>query len=129
PLHMLGFGRKGELDEKTMQTMAAQTGGKYYHAKNKKALVEIFENLSIQLHDDGIDEATLTKLAQQTGGQYYPAKNVQDLKFILEQVTQNIQKEEYAVTFASLRPSQDGTARNVTLKLDRRTEIAGQGLG
>ncbi len=121
PLHILGFGRKGELDEKTMQAMAAQTGGQYYHAKNEKALMEIFENLSIQLHDDGIDEVTLTRLAQQTGGQYYPAKNVQDLHFILEKVTQNIQKKEYAVTFPSLRQVRDGTARNVSLKLVRRS--------
>ncbi len=35
-LHMLGFGRKGELDEKAMQAMAAQTGGKYYHAATRK---------------------------------------------------------------------------------------------
>lgn len=121
PLHMLGFGRKGELDEKTMQEMADQTGGKYYHATNEKALLEIFENLSLQLHDDGIDERTLTKLAQQTGGQFFPAKNVQDLKFILEKVTQTIQKKEYAVTFPSLRQVKDGTARNVSLKLIRRT--------
>lgn len=120
PLHMLGFGRKGELDEKAMQAMAERTGGKYYHARNEKSLLEIFENLSIQLHDDGIDEATLTKLAQQTGGNYYPAKNVQDLQFILEKVTQSIQKKEYSVTFASARPVKDGTARNVTLKLVRR---------
>jgi VWFA-related protein len=120
-LFMLGFGRKGELDEKTMIEMASQTGGKYYHAQNEKALLEIFENLSIDLHDDGIDEATLTRLAKETGGQYYPAKNVQDLRFILEQVTQNIQKKEYAVTFPSLRQVKDGTARNVTLKLVRRT--------
>jgi VWFA-related protein len=120
-LFMLGFGRKGELDEKTMTEMATQTGGKYYHAQNEKALLEIFENLSIDLHDDGIDEATLTRLAKETGGQYYPAKNVQDLRFILEQVTQNIQKKEYAVTFPSLRQVKDGTARNVTLKLVRRT--------
>jgi VWFA-related protein len=120
PLYMLGFGRKGELDEKTMKAMADKTGGKYYHAKNEKALLEIFENLSIQLHDDGIDEATLTKLARQTGGQYYPAKNVQELKFILEQVTQNIQKKEYAVTFPSLRQVKDGTARSISLKLVRQ---------
>src|SRR5207237_2750696 len=59
-LHMLGLGRKGELDEKTMQEMATQTGGKYYHARNEKDLLEIFGNLSIHLHDEGIDEATLT---------------------------------------------------------------------
>ena len=122
-LHMLGFGRPGELDAKIMQEMAGQTGGKYYHAKNEKALLEIFENLSIQLHDDGIDETTLTQLAQQTGGQYFPAKNVQDLKFILEKVTQTITKKEYTVTFLSLRQVQDGTARNVSLKLRHGQDI------
>ncbi len=128
-LHMLGFGREGELDAKVMQEMAGQTGGKYYHAKNEKALLEIFENLSIQLHDDGIDEATLTKLAHDTGGQYFPAKNVTDLKLILEKVTQTIQKKSYEVTFPSLRQVKDGTARNVTLKLVRRGEAVSNLVG
>jgi VWFA-related protein len=129
PLHVLGFGRQRELDEKTMKRMADETGGKYYHAKNEKDLLEIFENLSIALHDDGIDEATLTKLARETGGQYFPAKNVQDLRFILEKVTQSIQRK-YAVTFPSLRQVKDGTARNVALKLVSRTgESAGNDAG
>lgn len=119
PLYMLGFGRENEIDDKTMKDMAQQTGGQYYHAKNEKALLEIFENLSIKLHDDGIDEDALTKLAVQTGGRYYPAKNVADLKLILESVTKNIQRKEYKETFPSLRQEKDGTARRVTLKLIR----------
>ena len=35
------------------------TGGKFYHANEQGQLLEIFENLSIQLHDDGIDEDAL----------------------------------------------------------------------
>ncbi|HMC63435.1 MAG TPA: VWA domain-containing protein, partial [Gemmataceae bacterium] len=50
PLYLLGFGREGELDQKTMEQMARATGGRYYHAKNEKALLDIFENLSIELH-------------------------------------------------------------------------------
>jgi VWFA-related protein len=119
-LYMLGFGRPGELDEEVMKQMAEQTGGRYYHAKNEKALLDIFENLSILLHDDGIDEVTLQNLARHTGGQYYHARKVGDLRFILEQVTESIQKKSYEVTFKSLRQVSDGTARRVTLKLVRR---------
>jgi uncharacterized protein with von Willebrand factor type A (vWA) domain len=119
PLYMLAFGRDGEIDETTMRRMAQATGGKFYHAKSKDALIEIFENLSIQLHDDGIDEDALKQIAKATGGQYYPAKNVTDLKFILEQVTQNIQRESHEIVFASLNQRADGTQRNVTLKLVR----------
>ena len=82
--------------------MADATGGKFFHAKSKDALIEIFENLSILLHDDGIDEAALERIARATGGPYYPAKNVTDLKFILEQVTQSIQHESHEIVFASL---------------------------
>jgi VWFA-related protein len=121
PLYMLGFGREGELDRGGMEKMASETGGRYYHAKNEKALLDIFENLSIELHDDGIDEIALKKLAGETGGQYYPAKNVTDLKLILEQVSQKIQQKQYLVTFKSLRQVRDGTARKVTLKLVRRS--------
>ncbi|NJM35961.1 MAG: hypothetical protein HC850_16160 [Rhodomicrobium sp.] len=35
-LYMLGFGPKGKLAEDVMMRMAAQTGGQYYHANNKK---------------------------------------------------------------------------------------------
>jgi VWFA-related protein len=119
PLYMLGFGRDGEIDDGKMRQMAAETGGKYYHAKTKDDLVEIFENLSIQLHDDGIDEVTLKQIAKETGGQYYPAKNVAELKLILEQVTKSIQRESYEIVFESLVQRTDGTQRNVTLKLVR----------
>src|SRR5207237_5249561 len=56
PLHMLGLGRPGDLDEGVMRQLASETGGTYHHARNERLLFEIFENLSIQLHDDGIDE-------------------------------------------------------------------------
>ncbi|MCI0643125.1 MAG: VWA domain-containing protein [Gemmataceae bacterium] len=130
PLYMLGFGRPGELDETTMKRMAAETGGRYYHAKNEKALLDIFENLSIQLHDDGIDEKSLTQLAHQTGGRYYPAKNVSDLSLIVESVSKSILQKSYEVTFPSLRQVRDGTARNITLKLVRRSgELASNQVG
>src|SRR5581483_6361018 len=40
PLHMLGLGRKGELNEEVMRRMAAQTGGTYHHASSQDALNE-----------------------------------------------------------------------------------------
>src|SRR5262249_52537254 len=79
------------------------------------------ENLSIQLHDDGINEDELMKLARDTGGQYYPAKNIEDLKFVLEQVTQVIQKEKREIVFPSLRQSLDGVPRRASLILIERT--------
>jgi VWFA-related protein len=120
PLYLIGFGRANEIDDGTMRTMAESTGGKFYHAKNKENLVFIFEDLSIQLHDDGIDEASLRKIASATGGQYYPAKNVSELKMILEKVTQNIQRESHEIVFKSLNQRADGMQRNVTLKLVQR---------
>jgi VWFA-related protein len=127
PVYLLGFGREGELDSQTMQSLADATKGTYFPAKNRDALLEIFEKLSILLHDDGIDEYTLTQLANKTGGQYYPAKNVADLKFIFERVTTTIQRQGYEVTYRSLNQRRDGTQRNVALKLIRRgTGSAGE---
>lgn len=120
PLHLLGFGRKAEIDHATMGRMAHETGGQYHHVTNKAALVEIFESLSIKLHDDGIDEYTLRQLASRTGGQYYPAKNVAELKFILENVSKSIQRHVYEITFPSLNQRRDGAQRAVGLKLVRR---------
>jgi Mg-chelatase subunit ChlD len=118
PLYLLGFGRANEIDDVTMRKMAESTGGKFYHAKNKDSLIEIFENLSIQLHDDGIDEDSLKKIARETKGQYYPAKNVAELKMILEKVTQSIPQKRYPpIIFESLNQRADGSKRDVTLEL------------
>jgi Mg-chelatase subunit ChlD len=125
PLYMLGFGRavEGELGVKVMSHMAQATGGEYFHAKNRDALVQIFEKLSIQIHDDGIDEVTLQQLAQKTGGQYYAAKNIKELDLILTRVTQSIPPKHYEITFPSLRQVRDGRARHVTLELIRRGQV------
>jgi VWFA-related protein len=120
PLYLLGFGRAHELDDAVMRKMAESTGGKYYHAKNKDALIEIFEFLSSSLHDDGIDEAKLKQIAKETGGQYYPAKNVSELKMILEKVAKSIQRKSHKIDYKSPIQSADGTLRNVSLKLVQR---------
>jgi len=44
-------------------SMAAETAYLPPCPQPPGAPIEIFENLSIQLHDDGIDEAALKKLA------------------------------------------------------------------
>ena len=129
PLYLLGFGRAGELDQKTMEHMAKSTGGRYYHAKNQQALLDIFENLSIELHDDGIDEIALKKLAGETVGLYYPAKDVEQLQLIAKQVSEQLTQKRYDVTFKSRRQINDGTARNVALKLVRRGEVVSNAAG
>ncbi len=118
-LYLLGFGRASEIDHTTMEKMAGETGGKYFHARDKAALMEIFENLSVALHDEGIDEVSLTRIAQETGGTYHPAKDVSKLQFVLEQVSQSIQRKTYQVVFPSMNQRRDGTQRNVALRLVR----------
>jgi Mg-chelatase subunit ChlD len=125
PLYMLGFGRPGEIDEKVMKQMAEQTGGRYFHAKDQQALMEIFEQLSNDLNDDGIDEASLRKLAAETGGQYYPAKDVSQLRFILDRVRRIIQTKKYEIQFASLFQTGDGTGRDVTLRVIGGSTVPG----
>jgi VWFA-related protein len=118
-LYLLGFGRHDEIDHKTMTKMAEETGGEYFHARNKDKLLEIFEKLSIKLHDDGIDEVSLKKLARDTDGQYYPAKEASKLKLILTEVGKTLQREVREVVFASLNPRLDASQRQVTLRLLR----------
>ncbi|MCS7045959.1 MAG: VWA domain-containing protein [Gemmataceae bacterium] len=122
-LYLLGFGRPGELDAKTMEHMARATDGRYYHAKNEKDLLQIFESLSIKLHDDGIDEPALRSLAEQTGGKYYHVKDADQLRLILEQVSESLAKQ-YEVTVRSKQEKRDGTIRKISLKLVRRSDGA-----
>jgi hypothetical protein len=101
-----------------MQRMAKETGGQYYPARNQQRLYEIFENLSIELHDDGIDEASLRQLAQETGGKYYLARNVEDLQLRFQEVANELDST-YVATFASHRPQHDGTARGIDIVVER----------
>jgi len=119
PLHMLGLGRPGELDQKGMNRMGRETHGSYHHARNKKTLYEIFEKLSIDLHDDGIDEAALMRLAEETGGKYYPAQDIDRLQLIYEGLAQELQTT-YTVTFPSLRQDYDGTSRDIGISIWRK---------
>jgi VWFA-related protein len=118
PLHLLGLGRSDELDERVMKQMAEETGGTYHHAANQQKLYETFEDLSIQLHDDGIDETSLRHLADETGGRYIPAHDVSQLELGFVSLGEELQ-ETYTVTFPSRRSSHDGTARGIEIGLWR----------
>jgi VWFA-related protein len=118
PLYMLGFGRRREINADVMDRMAKETGGQYYHAEDQQKLLDIFENLSIQLHDDGIDEESLRKLARDTGGEYYNARDASKLRLIYERLAEELQST-YTVTYLSRRSSQDGTARGIDIRVVR----------
>jgi VWFA-related protein len=122
PLYMLGLGRKDEINEPVMKKMAKETGGEYYHAGNEKKLLELFENLSIELHDDGIDEDSLKKLATETGGRYTHVSKIDELQFIYEKLADELQTT-YRVTFESRRSSHDGTARGIDVKVVRQGKV------
>ncbi len=118
PLYMLGFGKIEEASLKIMQQMATETGGEYYYAGSGRRLVELFENLSIAIHDDGIDEPSLKKLAEDTGGTYTHISEADKLEFVLEKLAETLQST-YRVTYASVRQVSDGTARDIQVKIVR----------
>jgi VWFA-related protein len=125
PLYMLGLGQPGEIDEPVMRKMATETGGTYYHAGSQNKLLELFENLSIELHDDGIDEKSLRALADQTGGKYIHVSEISKLTFFYEQLADELQ-QTYRVTYESRRASHDGTASGIDVKI---VNASGQVLG
>lgn len=118
PLHMLGLGRPGELDEKVMRTMAHQTSGAYHHAQNEERLYQIFEDLSIQLHDDGIDRDALAQLAETTGGKFFHVRDASQMYLYYQELSAELQNT-YTVTFPSQRPTHDGTARGIDISVIR----------
>ncbi len=122
PLYMLGLGRHDEINEPVMKKMAAETEGKYYHAGSQQELLEVFETLSIDLHDDGIDEASLRELAEQTGGKYAHVKDASTLQIFYEGLAKELEAS-YKVTFESRRPSHDGTARGIDVKIVRGGQV------
>jgi VWFA-related protein len=118
PLHMLGLGRAREINEAVMRRMARETGGSYHHATSRAKLFEIFEQLSIDLHDEGIDEESLRRLAKETGGQYHHAQDVSQLHLLYGKLAEELQST-YTATFLSRRQSNDGTARGIDISVVR----------
>jgi hypothetical protein len=127
-VHMLLFGKEEELKQAKpdMERIAKETGGTFNHVKNEKALIKVFEDMSIVLHDDGIDEVSLKKLASETGGFYYPARDIKQLKFITAQISQDVQREHHTVTFTSPRGF-DGLPRRITIELVKLIAVAQPG--
>ena len=85
----------------------------------KKPSREIFEQLSILLHDEGVDETSLKHLADSTGGKYFPAADISQLKFIYQGLAEELQTT-YRITFPSLRQEDDGTSRDIAISVWRQ---------
>jgi VWFA-related protein len=117
-LHMLGLGRPREINEPVMKRMAKETGGTYHHVGDPQQLVDVFERLCIDLHDDGIDEESLRLLSSKTGGRYVPARDVSKLSELFGSLADELQST-YTVTFPSRRQSHDGTARGIDVRVVR----------
>lgn len=122
PLYMLGLGRADDINEPVMKKMATETRGKYYHAGNQQQLLEVFEELSIEIQDDGIDVESLRTLATKTGGKYAHVDDVSKLQIFYETLADELQTT-YTVTFESRRASHDGTARGIDVKVVRGGKV------
>ncbi len=118
PLYMLGLGRPRDINEPVMERMSDKTGGKYYRADSEESLIKIFEQLAIDLHDDGIDIDSLQRLAKETGGKYLHVRDVRTLASLYEELAEELQST-YTITFKSRKQSFDGTARGIEIRVMR----------
>ncbi len=119
-IYALGFG--ADVEANVLTYLATNTSeelkGSYRHAGNAAELVNVFEQLSIELHDDGVDEASLTELATATGGTYTHVRDSAKLRFTFEDVRKQLETT-YEVEFKSLSQKDDGTARSVDIDVWR----------
>src|SRR5262249_57296983 len=99
--------------------MAGQTGGEYHHAQTEASLIDIFEALSIRLHDDGFDHDSLTELARRTFGKFYHARQAADLSLYYREIADELQTT-YTLTFKSRRPVHAGTSRGIVISVIRK---------
>ncbi|MBL8822654.1 MAG: VWA domain-containing protein [Planctomycetia bacterium] len=119
-IYTLGLGTGREIDKNVLQGLADETGGQFFHIESPDKLTEVFEELSIALHDDGIDEQALQRLAASTGGQYYHVREIGKLKSAFEQLAATVENT-HSIKFLSQRARQDGTARGIEIKLGSLT--------
>jgi VWFA-related protein len=111
----LGLGKAEAIDGTAMKGIAEKSNGKYFHLQDSSRLIDLFEDLSIQLHDDGIDENSLKRLAEETGGEYFPVRDVDKLSITFEGVATNLQ-HVYTWEYLSPREKLDGTSREVEIR-------------
>ncbi len=118
PVYVIGLGdpRKGEIDEGVLRRVAQVTNGRYYGVSNPAQLREVFEQLSIDIHDEGIDEAALRSLAEQTGGQYFHAEQAATLADMFSRALEQIEAT-FTITYLSPRKRQDGTPSRIEIRL------------
>ncbi len=130
PVYMLGLGRKEDINEDVMRKIARATGGRYERADNQEELYRVFEQLSIDIHGDGIDEDALRALAKQTDGRYYRAKDASELKLLYTEVAGELQSS-YTVTFRSTRQVMDALPSAIDIfvrdREGRRVSNRGEG--
>lgn len=117
-IYTLGLGREQEINSGVLTKLARDTGGAFFHARDQRRLMTIFEKLSLDLYDDGIDEESLQKLALSTGGRYLHVREAEKLELEFPKLAQELQ-DTYSVTFRSRRQLHDGTARGITLSVVR----------
>lgn len=122
-IFMLGLGPDYDIDEPPMRLLADATGGRYLHIRDAARLTEVFEELSISLHDDGIDELSLRRLAAQTGGEYHHVRAADQLSRIFVEVAQKVENT-LSATFTSRRARADGTSRGIEVRLGQLATTA-----
>lgn len=115
-LFTLGLGTGREIDPTILKGLADATDGKFYHIESPEKLTEIFEELSIDLHDDGIDEQALQRLAASTGGMYHHVREIDKLQTAFAQLAATVENT-HNIKFNSKRARHDGTARGIEIRL------------
>ncbi|MCS7166583.1 MAG: vWA domain-containing protein [Gemmatales bacterium] len=118
PIFVIGLGdpRRREIDEAVLRQIANITGGQYYGVSDPAHLQAVFEQLSIDIHDEGIDEASLRELAEKTGGRYFHAAEADELARQFGQALQDIETT-FTITYLSPRTRQDGTPSRIEIRL------------
>ena len=66
------------------------------------------------------DETRLGRVAEQTGGKFYHAPTAAELKALYESLSVGMQ-HDYAITYRSPRPTNDGTRRNIDVTVGGAT--------
>lgn len=121
-IYTMGLGTGREIDKGVLQGLAEETGAQFFHIESPEKLTDVFEELSIALHDDGIDEQALQRLAASTGGQYHHVREIDKLQAAFAQLAATVENT-HSVKFKSNRARPDGTARGIEIRLGSLTTL------
>lgn len=113
-------------DYRGRRAVVVLTDGKDTHSRRRDTdVIERARSAQVKVYmlglgeKEDLNEGIMQKIADATGGRYFHAANADQLVSVFERVAREQASPRFSITFKSLRPFHDGTARGLVVRMRR----------